>query len=149
MAKDPIHAGAVQLVRGVGTLQYEPDEASHTRQKRGLACSFSQKAINEQEPIITNHVRKLTDRIAEFSNQNQTFNIADWYNFFTFDITGYLAFKEHYGCLENGRYHHWVNLVFKTVKAGALVQSTRRFAKARSLLQKLLLRAFGDLAAPN
>jgi cytochrome P450 len=138
-----------QSASGKGSLQYEPDEASHARQKRGLSYSFSQKALNEQEPIITDHVKKLTDRIAEFSKQNKIFNIADWYNFFTFDVTGDLAFKEQYDCLGQGKYHHWVQLVFKAVQAGAFVQATRRFAEAGSLLQRLLLRAFGDIAKPN
>ncbi|KAI1625291.1 pisatin demethylase [Exophiala viscosa] len=149
MPKDPVHAGAVQSIQGVVSMQYEPDEATHARQKRGLAYSFSQKALNEQESIINSHIHKFTDKVAEFSEQGRIFNLADWYNFLTFDAIGDLAFKEYYGCLDDGKYHYWVTLVFKAVKAGALVQATRRFATAGTPLQKLLLRAFGDIFAPN
>lgn len=149
MPKDPVHAGPVQSIQGVVSMQYEPDEATHARQKRGLAYSFSQKALNEQEPIINSHINKFTEKVAEFSEQGRILNLADWYNFLTFDAIGDLAFKEYYGCLDDGKYHYWVTLVFKAVKAGALVQATRRFATAGTPLQKLLLRAFGDIFAPN
>ncbi|OQV03600.1 hypothetical protein CLAIMM_08622 [Cladophialophora immunda] len=149
MAKDAIHAGPVQPIKGVVSMQYEPDESTHARQKRGLAYSFSQKALNEQEAIIASHEHKLISKVAAFSQQGQAFNLSDWYNFLTFDTIGDLAFKEYYGCLDEGSYHNWVTLVFKAVKAGALVQSTRRFASAGTPLQKLLLRCFGDISAPN
>lgn len=149
MAKDPIHAGAVQSVKGVVSMQYEPNEASHARQRRALAYSFSQKALNEQESIIESHADKLIAKIGEFSSTGESFDLADWWNFLTFDTIGDLAFKEYYGCLDEGAYQYWVSLVFKAVKAGALVQSTRRFATAGTPVQKLLLRAFGDIAAPN
>jgi cytochrome P450 len=149
MPKDTVHAGAVQAVGGVISMQYEPDEAVHARQRRGLAYSFSQKALSDQEPIINGHIKKLTDKVDEYSRSSRVFNLSDWYNFLTFDVIGDLAFKENYGCLETGQYQHWVTLIFKAIRAGALVQSTRRFAKAGTFMQKSLVRLFGDIAAPN
>lgn len=148
MAKDPIHAGAVQAVKGVSSMQYEPDEATHARQKRGLAYSFSAKALLEQEHIIKGYESKLIANIKKLSEEGRTFDICDWLNFLAFDIIGDLAFNEHFECLDRGELHHWVNLVFHAVKGGALTQATRRCATAGSFLQKLLLKLFGDVQAP-
>lgn len=62
----------------------------------------------------------------------------NWLNFTTFDIIGDLAFGEPFGCLDLGRFHEWVAMIYETVKAGAIEQATRRFAPAGSLTQRFL-----------
>lgn len=64
----------------------------------------------------------------------------NWLNFTTFDIIGDLAFGEPFGCLDLGRFHEWVSMIYETVKAGAYEQATRRFATAGSLTQRMLLK---------
>lgn len=64
----------------------------------------------------------------------------NWLNFTTFDIIGDLAFGEPFGCLDLGRFHEWVSMIYETVKAGAYEQATRRFAAAGSLTQRMLLK---------
>jgi len=67
-----------------------------------LAHSFSVKALNEQEEIIASHTAKLIEKIQSFSEEGESFNLGDWYDFLTFDAIGDLAFEEYYGCLEEG-----------------------------------------------
>src|ERR1700760_1678673 len=55
MHKDPIHVGSVDPIPGVTTLTMA-DDANHTRQRRALAYAFSQKALNEQEPLVNGYV---------------------------------------------------------------------------------------------
>jgi cytochrome P450 len=102
MAKDPMHAGAVKSIRGVVSLQYEPSDASHARQRRALAYSFSSKALSEQESIIQSYCTKLVGNLNRLMKEEKKLNLCDWFNFTTFDIIGDLAFGEPFGCLDRG-----------------------------------------------
>ncbi|CAG8984147.1 hypothetical protein HYALB_00006251 [Hymenoscyphus albidus] len=115
------------------------DDSNHARQRRALAHSFSQKALLEQEDIIQEYVTLFINHLDRMCTNDETFNMVNWLNFTTFDIIGDLAFGEPFGCLASGEFHTWVNLIFETVKAGALEQATRRFATAGSLVQTFLL----------
>ncbi|EME77267.1 uncharacterized protein MYCFIDRAFT_191444 [Pseudocercospora fijiensis CIRAD86] len=137
MHKDPIHVGSVEAVQGVSTLTMSDDE-NHARQRRALAHSFSQKALLEQEYIVKRYVDQLIVNMKRMADDDEAFNLVNWLNFTTFDIIGDLAFGEPFGCLDLGRFHEWVALIYETVKAGAIEQATRRFAAAGSLTQRIL-----------
>ena len=85
------------------TLQYEPDDMSHARQKRVLAHAFSMKALLEQEDIVTLHIKKLVANLQRLSEEGRDVDICDWFSFVMFDLTGDLAFKESFGCLDEGK----------------------------------------------
>ncbi|KAF2094042.1 cytochrome P450 [Rhizodiscina lignyota] len=137
MKKSPLHTGPVK-VGNTTTLQYVPDDADHGRQRRALSHSFSQQALMEQEPIVQDYMSKVVFHFRQLARQKRTFNICDWFNYFTFDTMGDLAFGESFGCLDRGEYQEWVNMLFQTVKDGALIQATRRIAGTGTWLQRFL-----------
>jgi cytochrome P450 len=137
--KDPIYVGSVEPVVGVSTLTMS-DDANHARQRRALAHSFSLKALVEQEGIIQEYVDKYISNLKRRSANDEAFNMVNWLNFTTFDIIGDLAFGEPFGCLEGGEFHFWVELIFETIKAGAIEQATRQFATAGTWFQEPLLK---------
>ncbi|KAF2265381.1 cytochrome P450 [Lojkania enalia] len=139
MAKDPIHVGSVDPVPGVSTISMA-DNDTHARQRRALSHGFSQQALWGQEEIVQTYITKFLNNMKTFSEENQTFNIVDWYNFMTFDVIGDLAFGESFGCLDRGDFHFWITLIFRAVQAGAVETATRRFATAGSPLQQYLMR---------
>jgi len=141
MHKDPIHVGSVDPIPGVTTLTMA-DDANHARQRRAMAYSFSQKALEEQEHIIQHYVDLLVNAMRKKAQTGEEFNLVDWLNFTTFDIIGDLAFGEPFGCLRDGKFHDWVSLIFNSVKGGAMEQVTRRFAEAGSPLQNWLVNNF-------
>jgi len=122
MHKDPIHVGSVDPIPGVTTLTMA-DDANHSRQRRALAYSFSQKALIEQEHIVNGYVDVFIKKLGDLGKKGEEFNLVNWLNFTTFDIIGDLAFGEPFGCLDNGQFHEWVALIFETVKVGALEQA--------------------------
>lgn len=138
MHKDPIHVGSVDPLPGASTLTMA-DDANHTRQRRALAHSFSERALKDQEYIIQTYVDILVSKLKEKADKDDEFNLVNWLNFTTFDIIGDLAFGEPFGCLDLGAFHSWVSLIYQTVKVGALEQATRRFAEAGSWTQTILL----------
>ncbi|KAK5169776.1 uncharacterized protein LTR77_005754 [Saxophila tyrrhenica] len=135
----PIHVGSVEAVQGVTTLTMADDD-NHARQRRALSHSFSQKALSEQEYIVKRYVDQLIENMHRMAGKDEEFNLVNWLNYTTFDIIGDLAFGEPFGCLDLGRFHEWVSMIYETVKAGAYEQATRRFAPAGSLTQRWLLK---------
>lgn len=145
MHKDPIHVGSVDPLPGATTLTMADDQ-NHTRQRRALAHSFSERALRDQEYIIQHYVDKLVESFQRMATTGKELNLVNWLNFTTFDIIGDLAFGEPFGCLDLGAFHSWVALIYETVKVGALEQATRRLAEAGSWWQTTLMNLIpGDL----
>lgn len=144
MKKSPLHTGPVR-VGNTTTLQYVSSDADHGRQRRALSHSFSQQALMDQEPIIQEYMGKVVTAFRALAKDNKTFNICDWFNYFTFDTMGDLAFGESFGCLDKGAYQEWVEMLFQSVKDGALTQATRRIAGTGTLAQSLLMKLIPNI----
>jgi cytochrome P450 len=160
MDKDPIHVGSVEAIPGATNLTMAPD-LHHARQRRALAHAFSKQALLEQEPILRGYVDLFVTKLREMAHKGQPANMVSWFNFCTFDIIGDLSFGEPFGCLregkstsntlpplkcklthipgEGGESANWVVLIYESIKAGAIEQATRRFAKPGSLSQRFLM----------
>lgn len=64
--------------------------------------------------------------------------MTDWFNFFTVDVIGDLAFGQSFGCLERGDYHDWVLTLFNYLKGMVLAAAPRYHPMAEFLFQKLI-----------
>jgi cytochrome P450 len=102
MLKSPIHTGPVQ-VGATTTVQYAREDAEHGRQRRALSHSFSTQALMEQESIIQAYMTQFVANFRRLAKEGKTFNIGDWFCYFTFDTMGDLSFGESFGCLERGK----------------------------------------------
>jgi cytochrome P450 len=54
------------------------DDHNHTRQRRALAYSFSQKALSEQEDLVRGYVDTLITKLKIKANNKEVFNLVDW-----------------------------------------------------------------------
>lgn len=61
--------------------------------RRLQSHAFSEKALKEQEPLITSYVDKLISRLHERagSAETATLDLVRWYNYTTFDVRSYLT----------------------------------------------------------
>lgn len=99
--------------------------------RRLQAHAFSEKALKEQEPLITGYVNKMISRLHEKAGNAETaiLDLVKWYNYTTFDVSrliisswfsgptrtvvlivytqilGDLAFGDSFGCLEDDVLH--------------------------------------------
>ena len=95
-----------------------------------LAPAFSDKAIRDQEALVQANVDLLIKRLRGLARNSETNGNADlsmWLNWATFDIIGDLAFGETFGCLDAGKYHPWVALVFDSVWAVSIMGAIKQF----------------------
>lgn len=100
----------------------------HQRYRRALAHGFSNQSMLDQQPIITGYVDQLIRGLhEECAEGTKPLDLAQWFNFATFDIIGDLAFGEPFGCLENKRLHPWICLIFAGVKELAFLTCLARF----------------------
>ena len=91
----------------------EPD---HARFRKILAPAFSEKSTHDQEPVIKKHldvlIRKLYQAIEDDSSGNSgAVEVVSWFNYAAFDITSDLVWSSPFGCLEEVRYHPWIEVI--------------------------------------
>lgn len=75
------------------------DDANHSRMRRNLAHAFSDSSLRSQEGLVQKYVDLLVHRLGEQEAEGKAVNIAQWYNFATFDIITDLTFGEPLYCL--------------------------------------------------
>jgi cytochrome P450 len=114
MMKDLHGAGLLPTFKNTESIVTAP-RADHSRIRRTVAHAFSDKALREQEYIVQDYIDQLISRLTDKCTEGPQ-DLVRWYNYTTFDIMGDLAFGEPFGCLKEGQYHEWVQLIFNGVK---------------------------------
>ncbi|KAI1414777.1 putative toxin biosynthesis cytochrome P450 monooxygenase [Hypoxylon sp. FL1857] len=85
---------------------FSADGEDHFRQRRQLSPAFSERALREQEPLITHYIDRTMERLSEKAQARIPVDLSSWFNFVTFDIIGDLMFgHDVFECVEKSRYH--------------------------------------------
>ncbi|KAK4033811.1 cytochrome P450 [Parachaetomium inaequale] len=106
----------------------------HSRYRRILAHAFSAKSMQDQQPLIMQYVDLLMQQLSERTEDENgrpreaVVNLAAWFNFATFDVIGDLAFGEPFGCLQESRYHPWVEAIFHGVEQFGVMIALRMYS---------------------
>ena len=108
--------------------------ADHARIRRQLSHAFSEKALREQEDLITGYITLLIDKLSDSAASGTKVNMVKWYNFTTFDIVSDLAFGESFYSLKNGQYHPWVSSVFNNIRTFNIIRSFATYPGARLII---------------
>ncbi|OAG38725.1 hypothetical protein AYO21_07078 [Fonsecaea monophora] len=120
--KDPGHHADLKIQTILNA-----DQEYHGVLRRLLAHSFSDKALREQESVLLEYADIMVRRIGEEGQSGaRAVDIVEWYNFFTFDVIGYLTYGETFGCLSSSELHPWIDLMFVMVKQKAFYQCLHR-----------------------
>ena len=119
------HPDAVQALYGSGSkcskgpyydsgqpyisMQTSRSRRLHDQRRRIWAPAFSDKALRGYEQRIRPYIDLLTSQLRAFGSK--PVNAIDWFNFFTFDVMGDLAFNESFHMLERGEEHDILKLL--------------------------------------
>lgn len=79
-------------------------KALHDKRRKVWAPAFSDKALRDYETKVRTFNDKVVRRFAEFNGQ--PVNATKWFNLYSFDVMGRLAFGKDYGMLDTGE-KHW------------------------------------------
>ena len=122
-------------VKGQLTTIVNADQEEHQRLRRALAHGFSDSSMRQQESVMLKHVNMLVDRLRQEGAGGQNkLNMAEWYNWTTFDLASDLIFAESFHCLETVNYHPWVGTIMKTIRFHAFMVALG-YGGLRSLVQ--------------
>ncbi|KAI0127485.1 averantin oxidoreductase [Xylariales sp. AK1849] len=103
----------------------------HSEIRKLMSHGFSDGALRAQEPIIQENIRLLMRRLGENSQGGQApLDMVNWYNFFTFDVIGYLTYGETFDCLNSSNLHSWISVMFSSLIQMALTQAMQRLPRA-------------------
>ncbi|PWY69648.1 cytochrome P450, partial [Aspergillus sclerotioniger CBS 115572] len=83
----------------------------HTQVRKTLAHAFSEQALANQEPVIQAYVTTLVNKLHEVAQDGKIINIVEWFNWFSFDVTGALTFSESFDQLEDTTTHPWTKMI--------------------------------------
>lgn len=108
--------------------------ADHARIRRQLSHAFSEKALREQEDLITSYINLLIEKLSEAAESGSKLDMVKWYNFTTFDIISDLAFGESFYCLATGQYHPWVSSIFKNIRTFNIIRSFATYPGAKVII---------------
>ncbi|KAJ3579831.1 hypothetical protein NPX13_g737 [Xylaria arbuscula] len=115
------------------------DPDVHARQRKSLSHAFSAKSLREQEEIVQKYVDGFTAQLSNLGRNGQkALNMAEIFNWLTFDVIGDLSFGEPFGGVEKGETHLWIKIILDSVM-NAQVTFLRRKSAVFNLILPFLL----------
>ncbi|CAG9996248.1 unnamed protein product [Clonostachys byssicola] len=119
----------------------------HTRLRRPLAHAFSEKALRDQDPLIKIYIDTLVEGLRDKATKGEAVDACAWLNWTTFDLMGELSFGEPFDCLKKQRFDPWVEIIFDTVRATAIMGGLRRYPGLQTLIEFFVPAAQKELPA--
>ncbi|KAF9889645.1 hypothetical protein FE257_007153 [Aspergillus nanangensis] len=91
------------------SMQTTRSREEHDRRRRIWSPAFSDKALRGYEERIRVYNQTLINRLSEF--KGQSVDISKWFNLWSFDVMGDLAFGRPWGMLESAEEHWAIKLL--------------------------------------
>lgn len=132
--KNPVWMGGL-IPRGNSIVNASDED--HARIRQVWSHNFTSAALKRQEPLLNHYVNKFMERLRAHEDRARI-DIVQWINFLTFDLTGDLAFGESFNCLEGGKFHPWIEVIFSHFKSATLLASIRFYPSVFGALTYLL-----------
>ena len=117
------------------------DNHDHARMRKILSPAFSERALKEQEPLLSRWAGLLRDKLVQNTAGGKPIDMVKMLNCATFDIMSDLSFAEPLYMLEKSEYVPWVKNVFSSIQQAAYMRCFWLFnAFTRALFYKILLK---------
>ncbi|KAK4550276.1 hypothetical protein LTR36_003243 [Oleoguttula mirabilis] len=100
--KGPWYNGLHPMV-SIHTIRNKPE---HTSRRKVWDRGFSSKALRDYEPRVQKYAEQLLGQLD--ARVGQSVNVTDWFNFYSFDVMGDLAFGKSFNMVRDGVKHHFM-----------------------------------------
>ncbi|KAL4865830.1 hypothetical protein BDV12DRAFT_210914 [Aspergillus spectabilis] len=90
------------------------DKNEHARLRRIWDRGFNAKALRDYTPRVRDHTSKLQEVFDR--NLGQTLNITQWFNYYSFDVMGDLAFGKSFDMLLGGSDHYFLSVLHQNMQ---------------------------------
>ncbi|CEJ93656.1 hypothetical protein VHEMI09232 [[Torrubiella] hemipterigena] len=122
-ALEKIHSNQSPCVKGpwynvlypVVSLQMVKDRKEHARRRRTWDLGFGAKALRNYEPRVSIYTDQLLKKVQE--SKDTPLDMAQWFNFYSFDVMGDLAFGKSFDMLKDGVVHDYMKVVHTNMMA--------------------------------
>ncbi|KAI2473577.1 putative toxin biosynthesis cytochrome P450 monooxygenase [Annulohypoxylon bovei var. microspora] len=125
---------------------FSTDGEDHARQRRQLAPAFSDRALRDQESLITCYIDRAISRFGENAQARRPIDLSAWFNYITFDIIGDLVFgHDVFECVGRSRCHPLVSELlsrFEILTFAIAIQSAAPWLA--SLFKRLMPRRIAE-----
>ncbi|KAF2757755.1 benzoate 4-monooxygenase cytochrome P450 [Pseudovirgaria hyperparasitica] len=91
------------------------NKAEHARRRKAWDRGFNARALRHYEPRVVKYTNQLLSQIEKHAGKPM--NMSDWFNFYSFDIMGDLAFGAQFDMLKDGVKHYFMVALHGFVKA--------------------------------
>ncbi|KAF7540210.1 hypothetical protein G7054_g1607 [Neopestalotiopsis clavispora] len=88
------------------SLQLIRNKPEHIKRRRVWDRGFSASALRNYEPRVQDYTNQLMQQLAK--RENQPVNVTDWFNFYSFDVMGDLAWGKSFNMLRDGIKHYFM-----------------------------------------
>ncbi|EMC93694.1 hypothetical protein BAUCODRAFT_76509 [Baudoinia panamericana UAMH 10762] len=78
------------------------DETQHREQKKKIANAYTLESLLKMEPAIDECSKLLLDKMHEYADRKEAFDLGTWLQYYTFDVIGEVTFEKKLGFLELG-----------------------------------------------
>ncbi|KAI9296052.1 cytochrome P450 [Neoconidiobolus thromboides FSU 785] len=137
---DYLKDGLYEATKVVGENMFSTNnKEGHRFKKRILAPFFSDKTILSVENVVKENVDNLVNKLEEFSDNNQKFDLGLYFHYFSFDIIGDVGYGKSFNMVKEG--HHpvigWIKDAFRIFALVAAFPVFRhlQYACVKSLYQ--------------
>lgn len=114
------------------------DDATHTQRRRLLMSSFSNKFLEEQQPMLMRFVDLMIAQLkGRIQADDSVQDMVSWYIWTTLDFTGEFAFGQSFKCLDKMQWHPWMTTIFDGVVVGCTISQLERYG-VYSFMQAVL-----------
>ncbi|KAF2823879.1 cytochrome P450 [Ophiobolus disseminans] len=84
----------------------------HAKNRRKLSAMYSVSSLISYEPSVGRLLDQFQTRLSELAHDGETFDMAQWLQFWAFDVIGEMTFSKPFGFLDQG---HDVNVMCEAV----------------------------------
>ncbi|KAI1074917.1 cytochrome P450 [Whalleya microplaca] len=130
VGKPPIVKAGWYEMLGAGfaesCLATEKDPKIAVRKRALFTPTLSNKALCEQEELIQSCAGAWIEKLGKLGSGPDGLDLRKWYNIFSFEIFGKLAFGEPFGCIENENTLQWMDILGDHLFAISLMDNLRR-----------------------
>jgi cytochrome P450 len=118
----------------------------HTKVRRILSVSFSERALRKQESLFRKHADLMVSSIHQAISKDPTtpLEMVKFFNFTTFDTMSDLTFGEPLGLQERNEYTTWVETIFNSIAVLPVVQIAEYDPPIKALFKILEPRSIAE-----
>ncbi|KND90425.1 Tryprostatin B 6-hydroxylase [Tolypocladium ophioglossoides CBS 100239] len=103
------------ILHPIRSLHTVRDQKEHARRRKTWDKGLGSKALRDYEPRVAEYTAQLLQKLDE--SQGEPLNMSTWFNFYSFDVMGDLAFGKGFNMLKDGLVHYYMESVHASMLA--------------------------------